>query len=84
MTDQLWFVHAAALGEGFALGMANGIELSVLYDAIRESVGDSFVARHDGPSIFAGHDDSSFTVALCLKDLGLLDELSGGVGPSCR
>ena len=80
VTNQLWFVHAAAIGEGFALGMANGVELDVLYDAICDSVGDSFVARHDGPSIFAGHYDPSFTLALCLKDLGLLDELSGVVG----
>ncbi len=80
VTNQLWFVHAAAIGEGFALGLANGVELEVIYDAICGSVGDSFVARHDGPSIFAGHYDPSFTLALCLKDLGLVDELSAAVG----
>jgi len=79
VTNQLWFVHAAALGEGFALGMANGVALSVLHDAICDSVGDSFVARRDAPSIFAGHYDPSFTLALCLKDLGLLAELGGAV-----
>ena len=47
VTNQLWFIHAASLGEGFALGMANGVELDVLWDAIKDSVGDSFVARHD-------------------------------------
>ena len=52
VTNQLWFIHAASIGEGFALGMANGVELPVLYDAICDSVGDSFVARPiDGPSI---------------------------------
>ncbi len=80
VTNQLWFVHAAAIGEGFALGMANGVELDVIYDAITDSVGDSFVARHDAPSIFAGHYDPSFTLDLCLKDLGLIDELSTEVG----
>ncbi len=80
VTNQLWFVHAAAIGEGFALGLSNGVELSVLYDAICNSVGDSFVARHDAPSIFAGHYDPSFTIDLCLKDLGLLDELAEAVG----
>ena len=76
VTNQLWFIAAAALGEGFALGMANGVDLAVLYDAIQDSVGDSFVARHDAPSIFAGHYDPSFTLDLCLKDLGLISELS--------
>ena len=79
VTNQLWFVAAAALGEGFAVGMSHGVELSTLYRAIIESVGDSFVARHDGPSIFAGHYDPSFTVDLCLKDLGLLQELQADV-----
>ncbi len=76
VTNQLWFIHAAAIGEGFALGMANGVDLDTLWYAIRESVGDSFVARHDAPSIFAGHYDPSFTLDLCLKDLSLIAELA--------
>ncbi len=80
VTNQLWFIHAAAIGEGFALGMANGVEIDVLWEAIKESVGDSFVARHDAPSIFAGHYDPSFTLDLCLKDLGLVGELQDQVG----
>ena len=80
VTNQLWFVHAAALGEAFALGMANDVELPVLWDAIKDSVADSFVARHDAPSIFAGHYDPSFTLGLCMKDLGLTMELADNVG----
>ncbi len=80
VTNQLWFIHAASIGEGFALGMANGVELNVLWDAIKDSVGDSFVARHDAPSIFAGHYDPSFSLDLCLKDLGLIRDLSNNVG----
>ncbi|MGH1493006.1 MAG: NAD(P)-dependent oxidoreductase [Acidimicrobiales bacterium] len=80
VTNQLWFVHAAAIGEGFALGMANGVALDVLWDAITDSVGDSFVARHDAPSIFAGHYDPSFPLDLCMKDLGLTMELANNVG----
>jgi len=79
VTNQLWFIHAASLGEGFALGMANGVELDVLWDAIKDSVGDSFVARHDAPSIFAGHYDPTFTLDLCMKDLGLTMELAQNV-----
>ena len=79
VTNQLWFIAAAAIGEGFALGMQHGVELGTLYRAIIESVGDSFVARHDAPSIFAGHYDPSFTLDLCLKDLGLVEELQASV-----
>lgn len=80
VTNQLWFIHAAALGEAFALGMANGVELGTLWEAIKNSVGDSFVARHDAPSIFAGHYDPSFSLDLCTKDLGLIAELGANVG----
>ena len=80
VTNQLWFSAAAALGEGFAVGIANGVELRILWEAVCHSVGDSFVARHDAPSIFAGHYDPSFPLALCVKDLGLLAGLESGVG----
>ncbi len=80
VTNQLWFVHAAALGEGFAVGLANGVELRTLWEAIQASVADSFVARHDAPSVFAGHYDPSFPLGLCLKDLRLLEGLQARVG----
>jgi len=80
VTNQLWFINAAAIGEAFALGMANGVELGTLWEAIQHSVGDSFVVRHDAPSIFAGHYDPSFTLDLCNKDLGLIAELAERVG----
>ena len=80
VTNQLWFVGAASLAEGLAVGVRNGVELSDLWEAIKASVGDSFVARHDAPSIFAGHYDPSFSLELCLKDLGLLAELEEAVG----
>ncbi len=79
VTNQLWFIAVAALGEGFATGIANGVELGTLWHAIKNSVGDSFVARHDAPSIFAGHYDPSFSLDLCLKDLRLIQELNRNV-----
>ncbi|WP_162949284.1 NAD(P)-dependent oxidoreductase [Rhizobium sp. CCGE532] len=79
VTNQLWFISAAAIGEGFATGMANGVELGTLWHAIQNSVGDSFVIRHDAPSIFAGHYDPSFSLDLCLKDLRLIKELNRNV-----
>ncbi len=82
VTNQLWFVAAAAIGEGFATGLANGVDLNTLWYAMKESVGDSFVARHDAPSIFAGHYDPSFSLDLCLKDLGLIQELNAPIEAS--
>ena len=81
VTNFLWFTHAAALGEALMLGKRAGVALDVLWAAIKDSVGDSFVARHDAPSIFAGHYDPSFTLDLCVKDLGLIARLAelGGV-----
>jgi 3-hydroxyisobutyrate dehydrogenase len=63
LTNQLWFVSAAALGE-----------------ALNTSAGDSWVVRHDTPSIFAGHYDPSFSLALCCKDLGLIQEIAAEQG----
>jgi len=80
VTNQLWFVGAAALAEGLAVGARNGVKLGDLWEAIKGSVADSFVARHDAPSSFAGHYDPSFSLELCLKDLGLLAELEDAVG----
>ena len=79
VTNQLWFAAAAVLGEGLAVGIANGVALRTLWQAILASVADSFVARHDAPSIFAGHWDPSFPLDLCLKDLGLLAGLESNV-----
>ncbi|WP_034797734.1 NAD(P)-dependent oxidoreductase [Hyphomonas beringensis] len=81
VTNYLWFTHAAVIGEGLMLGRRAGVPLDVLWDAIKDSVGDSFVARHDAPSIFAGHYDPSFSLDLCLKDLRLCAALAerGGV-----
>ena len=76
VTNQMWFINAAAIGEGLVLAKRAGVDLLVLWDAIQRSVGDSFVARHDVPSIFAGHYDPSFTLDLCCKDLGLIQKLS--------
>ena len=76
VTNMLWFIHAAALGEGLVLGVKGGVATDVLWEAIKSSVGDSFVARHDAPSIFAGHYDPSFSLDLCLKDLRLIAALA--------
>ena len=75
ITNQIWFINAAAIGEGLVLGKKAGVDLLVLWDALKNSVGDTFVVRHDVPSIFDGHYDPSFSLDLCCKDLRLIKEL---------
>ena len=41
---------------------------------------DSYVMHHDVPAVFAGHYDPSFPIALCLKDLDLIDEMMTETG----
>jgi len=76
ITSQIWFINAAAIGEALVLGKKAGVELPVLWGAMKDSAADNFVVRHDVPSIFAGDYDPSFTLDLCCKDLGLIASLS--------
>jgi 3-hydroxyisobutyrate dehydrogenase-like beta-hydroxyacid dehydrogenase len=80
LTNLLWFVSAAAIGEGLMLGAKAGVPLEVVWEAIKSSAGNSWVAEHDVPSIFAGHYDPSFSLALCCKDLGLVNEIARSQG----
>jgi 3-hydroxyisobutyrate dehydrogenase len=80
LTNLLWFVSAAAIGEGLMLGAKAGVPLPVVWEAIKSSAGNSWVAEHDVPSIFAGTYDPSFSLALCCKDLGLINEIARSQG----
>ena len=80
VNNQLWFVHAAAIGEAMVAAKVAGLEPDVWWEAMKGGAADSFVMQHDVPSIFAGHYDPSFRLALCLKDLGLVDDLLQEVG----
>jgi len=80
LTNLLWFVSAAAIGEGLMMGAKAGIPLGTVWEAIKSSAGNSWVAQHDVPSIFAGHYDPSFSLALCCKDLGLINQVAQSQG----
>lgn len=75
VNNLLWKVNAAAIGEAMVAAKLSGLEPDVWWAAMKGGAADSFVLRHDVPSIFAGHYDPSFPLALCLKDLGLIDDL---------
>ncbi len=80
ITNLLWFVHAAAIGEGLMLGAKAGIPLDIVAEAIKASAGNSWVAEHDISSIFAGHYDPSFSLDLCCKDLRLAHDIAAEQG----
>jgi 3-hydroxyisobutyrate dehydrogenase len=71
ITNIMCFVHEVALGEGLVLGTRLGLDPIRLWEAIKVSYGDSFVARVDGPDIFDGNYGANFSIALACKDIGL-------------
>jgi 3-hydroxyisobutyrate dehydrogenase-like beta-hydroxyacid dehydrogenase len=80
VNNQLWKIHAAAIGEAMVTAKLAGLDPEVWWNVMKGGAADSFVLRHDVPSIFAGHYDPSFPLALCLKDLGLIEELINETG----
>jgi 3-hydroxyisobutyrate dehydrogenase len=76
LTNMLWFVHVVALADALALGARAGIPVASLAELIPASAGGSWVADHDLPNLLRSDDDASFTLALCCKDLGLIEELA--------
>jgi len=76
LTNLLWYINAAAIGEALVLGARSGIELPVLHQVVLNSCGTSWVADHDIPSIYNGSFDPTFTTKLCTKDLRLISELA--------
>lgn len=75
VNNQLWKIHAAAIGEAMVAARLCGLDPLVWWEVMKGGAADSFVLQHDVPSIFAGHYDPSFPLALCLKDLSLIDEM---------
>ena len=80
VNNQLWKIQAAAIGEAMVTAKLAGLDPLVWWEVMKGGAADSFVLQHDVPSIFAGHYDPSFPLALCLKDLGLIEELMRSTG----
>jgi 3-hydroxyisobutyrate dehydrogenase len=80
VNNQLWKIHAAAIGEAMVTAKLAGLDPLTWWNVMKGGAADSFVLSHDVPSIFAGHYDPSFPIALCLKDLSLIDELMKETG----
>lgn len=79
-SNQLWAIHATAMGEALVMAVKSGVDLSRAWDALKIGASESWCMHHDAPSVFAGHYDPSFTLDLCQKDLGLIVEACDDAG----
>ena len=80
----MWKITAAAVGEALAAAKKFGLEPDRWREAMLGGAADSFVLRHDLPSVFAGHYDPSFPLALCMKDWKLIGDLLAESGVRCE
>ncbi|MEM8496651.1 MAG: NAD(P)-dependent oxidoreductase [Pseudomonadota bacterium] len=71
-SNQLWAIHATAMGEALVMATKSGVDLSRAWNALKIGASESWCLHHDAPSVFAGHYDPSFTLDLCEKDLNLI------------
>jgi 3-hydroxyisobutyrate dehydrogenase len=78
ITNMLCFIHEAGIGEGLILGVRSGLDPVTLWEAIKASYGNSFVAENDVPHIFNGDYGSSFPMRLAYKDLLLTQDIWKG------
>jgi 3-hydroxyisobutyrate dehydrogenase len=79
-SNQLWAIHATAMGEALVMAVKSGVDLSRAWDALKIGASDSWCMHHDAPSVFAGHYDPSFSLDLCKKDLQLIMEACDNAG----
>lgn len=80
VNNQLWKIHAAAVGEAMVAATKGGLDPKVWWEAMKGGAADSFVLHHDVPSIFAGHYDPSFPLSLVMKDLELIEDFLDDTG----
>ncbi|MCZ4351022.1 NAD(P)-dependent oxidoreductase [Roseovarius aestuarii] len=86
-SNQLWAIHATAMGEALVMAVKSGVDLSRAWGALKIGASESWCMHHDAPSVFAGHYDPSFTLDLCQKDLRLIVEacdVAGTAAPATR
>ena len=79
-SNQLWAIHATAMGEALVMAVKSGVDLSRAWDALKIGASNSWCMHHDAPSVFSGHYDPSFSLDLCQKDLRLIMEACDDAG----
>lgn len=75
ITNMLAFVNLIGLGEGLMLAKRSGLDLAETYRAIQASSGNSAEFETVAPVVLNGSFNTSFTLGLACKDLGLMMDL---------
>lgn len=76
LTNLLFYTGATVLGEVLTIAKINGIPLLWMWDFIRASQGNSFVAEQETPFVFDGSYDYSCSLGINVKDMGLTVKLA--------
>ncbi len=80
VTNYLATANLVSLCEALVTSKLAGMDLSVAYEAIRISSGNSFVHETESQVILNGSRDINFTMDLVCKDIGLFHEVAERAG----
>jgi len=76
MTNFLATANLVSLCEALTTTAKAGLDLNVVYEAIRISSGNSFVHETESQVILNGSRDINFTMDLVSKDIGIFDKIA--------
>ena len=80
ITNMLAFIHLVAAGEALMLAKRGGLDLTLAFQAIKASSGNSFVHETESQVILNGSYNIGFTMDLACKDLGFAREFGRAFG----
>jgi 3-hydroxyisobutyrate dehydrogenase len=76
ITNYLASANLVSIGEALTVAKKSGMDLKIVYEAIKISSGNSFVHETESQVILNGSYNINFTMDLVLKDMGLFNDLS--------
>jgi 3-hydroxyisobutyrate dehydrogenase len=80
ITNMLAFIHLVADGEALMLAKRAGVDLTMAWDVIKASSGNSFVHETEGQLILNGSYNINFTLDLARKDLFFAHQMGRELG----
>ena len=80
VTNYLATANLITLSEALVTSKMAGMDLNVVYEAIRISSGNSFVHETESQVILNGSRDINFTMDLVIKDVSLFQEVADRAG----